>query len=100
MHPFPDVLTSHTWEVFHCLLSAKSVASNGLWKGQQNQWICKEGKQTVFNLLFVKPSVGARFVCGPEVKKVGKEPIMSLRLKTVLLYLDFIGEFRLQKDFE
>ena len=48
-----------------CLLSAKKVAPNGLWKGQKNQWICQEGKRRlswVFNQLAVEPSVRARLV--------------------------------------
>lgn len=46
MHPSRMHWLVIYWEVCHCLLSAKSMASNGLWKWPQNRWIWQEGKRT------------------------------------------------------
>lgn len=46
MHPSRMHWLVIYWEVCRCLLSAKSMASNGLWKWPQNRWICQEGKRT------------------------------------------------------
>lgn len=88
----------------HCLLTAKKVASNGLWKGQQNQWICQEGKHRlswVFNQLAVEPSVRARLVCAPERRRRReKGQLCPWDFKqTMMLNLDFIREIGLEKDF-
>lgn len=75
---YTAILDAHSGHTVHCgrkkekkncrcLQSAKSVASDVPWKGQQNQWICPGGVEGWYNMRFfnclVEFSVSTRLVC-------------------------------------